>query len=290
MTTPGSRIPDVEPALLARACAGDLAALDAVLRAIEPGVFTMAVRMLGHREDARDATQDVLVRVATHLAGFRGDAAFSTWVFRIARNVIVTASTRAREAPEVSLEALGERLGAGLAHADAVGWHGGTPERPLTPLERIEARDVARHCTQGMLLALDRAHRLAYVLDVVFGLDSLQGAAVLEISREAYRQRVSRARARLHDFMEGTCGLASAAAPCRCARQLPAVRLQRAAPAAGTGALLPEVDAASLTLEQLEGLFDAASVMRAEGTFDSTPALATAVRGALAASGWLDAE
>lgn len=80
------RIEPVETGLLERARNGDLRALDAVLHAIQPGVYNLAVRMLGNREDARDATQEILLKVTTHLGSFRGEAAFSTWVYRVAKN------------------------------------------------------------------------------------------------------------------------------------------------------------------------------------------------------------
>jgi len=106
---PGPRIPDVPADELSAAARGDLDALDAVLRQIEPGVHALALRMLGDPDDAADATQDVLVRVATHLGGFAGRSRFSTWVFRIARNVVLTMRMRAASAPAVRLEDIAQR-------------------------------------------------------------------------------------------------------------------------------------------------------------------------------------
>ncbi len=93
--------------------------LNAVLLSIQPGVYNLAVRMLGNRDDAADAAQEILMKVVTHLSSFRGDAAFTTWVFQIARNHLLTASTRSRESPEVSLDAIAERLQTGLDFAAA---------------------------------------------------------------------------------------------------------------------------------------------------------------------------
>ena len=55
---------------------GDLAALDELLLTIQPGIYNLAVRMLGHRENAADATQEILMRVVTHLSSFRGRLKF----------------------------------------------------------------------------------------------------------------------------------------------------------------------------------------------------------------------
>ena len=225
------KIEEPEPGLVAAAVEGDLGSIDALLRTIQPGVFNLAVRMLGNREDAGDATQEILLKVVTHLAGFRGDAAFATWVFRIARNHLLTALTRSRESPETSLEAMGERLQSGIDFAASLSLAG--PGTPLTPEDKLAARQVAIGCTQAMLMTLDREQRLAYVLDAVFGVSAQDGADVLEIEPAAYRQRLSRARRSLDPFVKGTCGLVNADAACRCERQLPALREPRSRGAGG---------------------------------------------------------
>ena len=63
-----------------------------------------------------------------------------------------------------------------------------------------------------------------------------EAAQVLEITAEAYRQRLSRARARLEGFVGATCGWANRDAPCTCERQLPAIRHLKAAGGAGRAA------------------------------------------------------
>lgn len=145
------KIPNPSPELLRACVQGDLAAIDAMLRAIESAVYNVALRMLGQCDDAADATQENLPKVVTHLGGFRGEAMFSTWVFQAARNHLLTASTRARQSPEPSLDALGERLQADL---DVNAQHGG--ERSLTPKDKPATRQTALSCTQGMLMTLDR--------------------------------------------------------------------------------------------------------------------------------------
>ena len=84
---------------LSAAIAGDLVALDKVLLAIQPGIYNLAVRVLGHRDDAADATQEILLKVVTHLGSFRGESAFATWVWRVAHNHLMTARTRSVKRP-----------------------------------------------------------------------------------------------------------------------------------------------------------------------------------------------
>jgi len=283
------KIADPGSAVVRAATNGDLAALDALLAAIQPGVFNLAVRMLGNRDDAADAAQEILLRIVTHLSAFRGDAAFTTWVFQVARNHLLTALTRSKESPEVSLEAIADHLREGLAFGAGLGEDGHSAPI-LTPEDKAAARQVALRCTQGMLMALDREQRLAYVLDAVFGLPSQQAAAVLGIRPDAFRQRLSRARARLDAFASGTCGLVNPAATCRCERQLPAVRHLRAsgaAPAAAVSAIhRVELDEAERQFDTFVKLGDAAALMRAHPAYLAPEAMLGAIRAVLHAGGF----
>ncbi len=283
------KIPDIPYAEIQLACGGDLMALDTLLAAIQPGVYNLAVRMLGHREDARDATQEILLKVVTHLAKFRGEAAFSTWVYQIARNHLLTASTRARESPEVSLEALQEKLAQGLQYGTSLA-DTQSSEVSLSPQDKAEAREVALACTQGMLMAMDRDQRLAYLLDVVFGLPSLQAAQVLEISPEAYRKRLSRAREQLDSFMGGTCGLVNKRTECRCEKQLPAIKFQRqlAKKVQAAVPLLAE-ESAQIHLDRLFLMGEAAAVFRGHPQYKAPAAMTQAIREVLQFQGYFQA-
>jgi len=72
--------------LVQRAAGGDRAALEETLAGVQELVFNLSLRMLGTFHDAEDASQDILLKVMTHLSSFKGDSAFTTWVFRIAVN------------------------------------------------------------------------------------------------------------------------------------------------------------------------------------------------------------
>jgi RNA polymerase sigma factor (sigma-70 family) len=276
------KIPNPAPELLHACVEGDLNAMDAVLRAIEPAVYNLAVRMLGQRDDAADATQEILLKVVTHLGGFRREAQFSTWVFQVARNHLLT---RARESPETSLEAMGERLQAGL---DFYAAHG--DEHSLSPEDKLAARQTALSCTQGMLMTLDREHRLVYVLDLLFGLSSMDGAEITGLTADAYRQRLSRARAKLDAFTQRTCGLVQPAAACRCDKQLPALRhLQRsggAAPPSVVAIHAEERAEAERALDGLVRLSNAAGLLRAHPEYRAPEALRGAIRAALRSEGY----
>jgi RNA polymerase sigma factor (sigma-70 family) len=271
-----SRLPEIPAERIAAARNGDLRAIDHIIIQLQPVLFNLAIRMLGHREDARDACQEILLKVVTHLGAFRGEAAFSTWVYQIARNHLMRAKTQARETPAISFESLQIELGEGLAlHRE---------NAALTPEDKAAAREIAVGCTQGMLMTLDREQRLAWLLDVVFGLPSEQAADVLEISAPAYRQRLSRARREIETFMAGHCGLVSERAACRCEQQVRAVRLMKPS----SRSLMAASDRAQVArnFESLVRMSDAASVFRAHPDYSAPESMIPAIRSVLSSEGF----
>ena len=72
--------------LIEQATAGDKHALETVILSVQDLVFNLSLRMLGTFPDAEDASQDILLKVITHLSSFKQDSSFSTWVFSIAIN------------------------------------------------------------------------------------------------------------------------------------------------------------------------------------------------------------
>lgn len=209
-------------ALAGRARSGDQVALDAFVRGIQDDVYRLALRMLPDPEDAADATQEILVKVVTHLAGFRGESGVRTWVWRIAVNHVLS-FRRSRREPGVGFAALEELLAAGLEADAALG---------EAPGDSLLEEEVKLGCTHTMLTCLDREHRAAFVLGAIFELPGEECAQILGIEPAAFRKRLSRARERMRDFMERACGLVSDAAPCRCRRQI--------RPSAEAGLLDPE--------------------------------------------------
>ena len=173
-------------------------------------VRRLAQRMLWHPQDAEDATQEILVKVATRLSTFRGDARVTTWVHRIAVNHLLTMRRGRAEDPALSFAAFGDDLARDLDAA----------YDPRGVDDELLAQEVMVGCTQGMLLCLDREHRVAYVLGEVLQLPSDEAAAICEITPPAFRKRLQRARERLQRFMEGHCGVLDPSNPCRCRRRI----------------------------------------------------------------------
>jgi RNA polymerase sigma factor (sigma-70 family) len=168
--------------------------------------------MLGHPQDAQDATQEILMKVLRALGSFAGRSTFRTWLYRIVVNHVLNMK-RGRLEPE------------GLSFSCYAHGLDSTPDLEL-PDERNAPADLrllvdeARiTCTSGMLLCLDREQRLVYILGEIFSVADVVAAQLLEIEPANFRQRLARARRDLHSFMHDKCGLVNQANPCRCAKK-----------------------------------------------------------------------
>jgi RNA polymerase sigma factor (sigma-70 family) len=199
--------------LVEQAQDGDRRALERVVAAVQDDVFHLALRMLGDPDDARDACQEVLVRVVTKLGSFRGESRLRTWVYSVATHALLNFRKTLRR-PEISFDELGANLDAAVAAA--------TANPPPSPADQALVDEGKLVCTQGMLLCLDRPHRLAYILGEILELPGDEAAAILFIQPAAYRQRLGRARAQMEDFLRAQCGLADPGNACRCHKVLPA--------------------------------------------------------------------
>lgn len=198
--------------LVEQATAGNTAALEEILRAVQGDVYNLAVRMLWCPEDAADATQEILMKVVTHLATFRAQSSLRTWVYRIATNHLLNVRKSRVEREEINFSAFATQLATGLTDPPA--------SASSDPDQALLVEEVKIGCTQGMLLCLDREHRVAYVIGEIFELSSEEAATVLGIGAAAYRKRLSRAREKLRAFMANHCGLVNPERPCRCARRV----------------------------------------------------------------------
>ena len=201
-------------ALALGAVDGDGDALSSLVERIQHPVYRLALRMLYHPADAEDATQEILIRIVTHLGSFRHDSAFSTWSHRIACNYLLTARRKRTARVEITFERCEAMIDASAG--------GPSPDSGGAPERAVLIKEMRIQCLQGLLLCLDREHRIAFVLGEVLGVSSAAGAEILGISSAAYRKRLSRARGSLHGFMKRNCGQLDAGNRCHCAAQVPA--------------------------------------------------------------------
>lgn len=209
---PAELAESTDEALVNLATSGDSPALKALLCRQQPWIYNLALYMLHSRPDAEDATQEILVKIATSLGSFRFDSSFRTWARKIAIHHVLDFR---RSRPEQTVTGFGcyaDYLDKAV-DTDLYAVRGQSPETAVLV-------DEARvSCVMGMLLCLDRDQRIVFLLGEILDTNDALGAELLTITRENFRQKLHRAREQLSRFMSGRCGLMNDANPCRCARK-----------------------------------------------------------------------
>jgi RNA polymerase sigma factor (sigma-70 family) len=183
-------------ALARLALGGDRDALDRLARELQGDVYGLGLRMLWNREDAEDATQEILVRVVTRLSQFDFRSRLKTWVYRIAVNYVLDV----KKSPTERLRLTFDRFGADLVD-------GLSSDGPSDAERSLLTEEVKIGCTLGMLQCLDRPHRIAYVLGDIMELPGPEVADILEISPDLFRKRLQHARATVLSFTREHCGV-----------------------------------------------------------------------------------
>ena len=257
-------------ALIEQATAGDKAALETVLAGVQDLVFNLSLRMLGTFHDAEDASQDILLKVMTRLSSFKGDSTFTTWVFRIAVNHLKDYKKHMFAQFPLSFEFYGDDIRNGKIQD--------VPDLTQNVEKAILAEELKLSCTNVMLQCLDPESRCIFILGTMFRVDSRIAGDILGITPEAYRQRLSRVRKKMADFLSEYCGEYGKGA-CHCASRVNyAIQNHRIAPdrleftAAKPSDIAMEVTAA---MEQIDGYAQQFSFCR---TYQSTERLKRMIR------------
>ena len=177
---------------------GDKNSLETLIAGVRDIVFNLSLRMLGTFADAEDATQDILLKMITHLSSFRGDSSFTTWVFRIASNHLINYKKHMFAHYPLSFEYYGNDIENGKIQD--------VPDLTQNEEKDILAEELKMSCTNVMLQCLDMESRCIFILGTMFKIDSRIAGDILEMTPEAYRQRLSRIRKKMADFLSEYCG------------------------------------------------------------------------------------
>lgn len=138
---------DPDRALVEKAKAGDRAAFEALIARHQRPVYSLVSRMIFSREEADDVASEVFVLAFQNITRFRGEAAFSTWLYRIAVNLSLKRIKKLSKMKAVSLEEVREKRGEGILEDDAA-----------EPSEEAESSQRAR-VVQGAVAQLPPKHR-----------------------------------------------------------------------------------------------------------------------------------
>ncbi|MFO0899641.1 MAG: sigma-70 family RNA polymerase sigma factor [Pirellulales bacterium] len=172
--------------LIDRALAGQSAAFGELVLRYQDRLYNTLASTLGCAEEARDVAQEAFVQAYLKLETFQRNAAFYTWLYRIAFNVSV--SRRRRQRPTQSVEAVREQAG----------------EEPLdragAPADRLEQQERAAQ-VQAALAQLSEDHRTVLVLREIEGFCYETIAETLDVPVGTVRSRLRRARLQLREHL-----------------------------------------------------------------------------------------
>lgn len=169
-----------DAALVTQAAAGDMGAFESLVRANTSAVYGHAYRFFGDAHAAEDATQEVWIKVFRSLDGFGSRAAFSTWLFRVTRNVCLDMMRSGR--------------------------------RAATPIDPVELHGMSTDDTAGeatgsvdletAMRALSPEDRDAFNAVALFGLPYAEAGSVLGVPAGTVKSRVFRARRALTTLLD----------------------------------------------------------------------------------------
>ncbi len=160
---------------------GDRQAFEELVERTHRQVYTLAYRLVGDRQEAEDVAQEAYLRAYRSLRGFRGDARFETWMYRIVSNVAMTHLRRRKR--------FGELV------ADETGG----PEPEVRPTDDLVERDELKRALE----ALPIGQRTVVILKDVYGLTCQEIGDQIGVSEGAVKVRLHRARKRLKDLIYG---------------------------------------------------------------------------------------
>jgi RNA polymerase sigma-70 factor (ECF subfamily) len=178
-----------EAELIARILAGEKEQFHELIRPFERMVYLTLISILKNETDAEDAAQETVISAYRHLASFRGDAKFSTWLTTIAINEGRKRLRKAKGSAEESIEEQVEDRDGDFTPAPLTDWR----EIPLEALERKELRQALR----SAVTELPGIYRQVFILRDVEGLNIEETAEALGINRGAVKVRLHRARMKL---------------------------------------------------------------------------------------------
>ncbi|HEX2053038.1 MAG TPA: sigma-70 family RNA polymerase sigma factor [Actinomycetota bacterium] len=178
---------DVPDSIIEACQKGDQAAFEELIRLTHASVYSLSLRIVGNPEDAAEVTQDVFIKLLRVIKQFRGDAKFSTWLYRVTSNVAITLlRKRNRRNIEVRMEPEDWSL---LPASDS-----------SDPAVTAEQRAL-RVRLEAAIASLPADYRTVVVLKDVYGLGFDEISKQLSIQEGTARVRLFRARQKLRKLL-----------------------------------------------------------------------------------------
>jgi RNA polymerase sigma-70 factor (ECF subfamily) len=194
---------DEDAELVKRAKAGDYPAFERLVSKYERPIYTLVRRIVSNAQDAEDVVQESFASVVEHLANFREESSFYTWLSRIASNHALKLIRKRRGLRTVPLDEKTARDDHALPRPEFIApW-------AKDPWE-AEKEPSVRALIEAALGELDEKYRLAFVLRDLQGLSTVAAAHALGISEGNLKVRLLRARLQLRERLTRALGRAAA--------------------------------------------------------------------------------
>ena len=174
---------------------GDRSALEELFRRHWGVAHRVAFRLLGHDQDAQDATQECMIKALSHLNDFDGRSGFRTWLLRIVTNAAFDAGRKRKRRPSVGLGVIEGEAGTSFEPA--------TDDDPARELRRQDLRKVL----DGALARISPKQRQTFVLFAEAGLSYEEIAQVQDVPIGTVMSRIYYARTKLQSYLDGVDGL-----------------------------------------------------------------------------------
>lgn len=188
-----------EKELIGRMQAGDSTAVTDLSATYGPRIHQLALRYLKNWEDAEEVTQDVLMKVHRKIAAFRGDAALSSWIYRITFNTAMSRLRTTRYSRPLEVQAP-EQNGAEeqRSFAEPADWSALADDRIL--------RGEMRNRLIDGLQQLPEVYRTPVILRDIQGLSTEEASAVLHVKPQTLKSRLHRGRLILREYLSDFAG------------------------------------------------------------------------------------
>ena len=189
-----------ERELIARMQTGDASAVADLSLAYGPRIHQLALRYTKNWEDAEEVTQDVLMKVFRKIDAFRGDAALSSWIYRITFNTAMSrlrAGRVARQAEQARQEPSADEL-VGMTPQDPADWSSLADDHVM--------RREMRERLIAALTQLPEVYRTPVVLRDIQGLSTEEASKVLRVKPQTLKSRLHRGRLILREALAAFAG------------------------------------------------------------------------------------
>ena len=194
---------------------GDSDSLESLILNIKDDIYALSLRVVFDKETAEDATQEILIKVMTHLSSFEYKSSFRTWYYRISYNHLIDI-VRKKQSMKLTFDNFKNDLMTNVTEI--------SKEEESRPDIQYELEEVRLGCTLALLQCLNQEERSTYILGEILMLESNEGAEIMSITTTSFRKKLERSRKKIEDFTKENCGIQNSKNPCHCSRRYKAAR------------------------------------------------------------------